>query len=159
MFTPNPEDELPPRWPSLDHNINLKPNALSVSLTKLIQLPSAHQELAHQELAHQELAQKFIDDDLKAGLICPSNSSYAAPLFFIPKHDGTIRPVLDYRWVNLHTVWDKYPLPWIDDIIDQLQGSEHFTKLNHDVRWGFKNVRCCEASGSYFQWYRNCSFR
>jgi hypothetical protein len=79
---------------------------------KLIRLP----------LAHREAAQKCDDDDLKAGLIRPSKSPYAAPLFFIPKHNGNICPVLDYRWLNSHTIRDKYPLPHIGDIIDRLQG-------------------------------------
>jgi hypothetical protein len=86
VFTPNPEDELPPRRPGLDHDINLKPDAPAVSPTKLIRMPPAH----------RELARKFVDDDLKAGLIRPSNSPYAAPLFFVPKPDGSVRPVLDY---------------------------------------------------------------
>jgi hypothetical protein len=80
VFTPKPSDEIPPfRGPGLNHEINLKPDAPSVSPSKLIRLPPAH----------RELARKFVDDDLKAGLICPSNSPYAAPLFFVPKHDGT----------------------------------------------------------------------
>jgi hypothetical protein len=87
VFTPNPSDELPPfRGPGLDHEINLKPDAPAMSPTKLICLPPAH----------REAVRKFIDDDLHAGLIRPSNSPYAAPLFFVPKHDGGLRPVNDY---------------------------------------------------------------
>ena len=65
-------------------------------------------------------------------------SPYASPLFFVPKPDGSSQPVFDCRWVNSYTIRDKYPLPRIDDIIDRLQGSDLFTKM--DVRWGFKNI-------------------
>jgi hypothetical protein len=128
VFLLRPEDKLPPFRPGLDHEINLKPNAPSVSPTKLIRLPPAH----------KEVAETLVREDLAAGLIHPSNSPYAAPMFFVPKHDGKLHPVLNYRWVNSHTTRDKYPLPRIDNILDRLQGSEHFTKM--DIRWGFKNV-------------------
>jgi hypothetical protein len=102
-------DELPPfQGPGLDHEINLKPDAPFVSPTKLIHLPPAQ----------REIARKLVEDNQEAKLIQPSNSPYAALMFFVPKHDGSLRPVLDYRWVNSHTVHDKWPLPHIDDIID-----------------------------------------
>jgi hypothetical protein len=123
IFTPQKHDELPPFCGlGLDYEINLKPNAPSISPTKLIRLPQAQ----------QEIARKLVNDDLEAMLIQPLNSPYAlaAPMFFVPKHNGSLRPVLDYHWVNSHTIHNKWPLPCINDIIDQLQASKHFTKLD-----------------------------
>jgi hypothetical protein len=63
----------------------------------------------------------------------------ASPFFFIKKKDGSLRPVQDYRKLNLVTVKNSYPLPLISDLINQLRGARYFTKL--DVRWGYNNVR------------------
>jgi hypothetical protein len=63
----------------------------------------------------------------------------ASPFFFVKKKDGRLRPVQDYRKLNLVTVKNAYPLPLISDLINQLRGARYFTKL--DVRWGYNNVR------------------
>jgi len=63
----------------------------------------------------------------------------AAPVFFIKKKDGSLRLVQDYRALNSMTVKNKYPLPFISELVSQLRGARYFTKL--DVRWGFNNVR------------------
>ena len=62
----------------------------------------------------------------------------AAPVFFIKKKDCSLRPVQDYRYLNSITLKNKYPLPLVDDLIQQLKGAKYFTKL--DVRWGYNNV-------------------
>jgi hypothetical protein len=67
---------------------------------------------------------------LKAGMIQPSSSPFGAPMLFVPKKDGTLRGVIDYRAVNRITVKDKYPLPRIDDLIDQLKGARVFSSLD-----------------------------
>ena len=54
-----------------------------------------------------------------------------------------LRPVQDYQKLNEHTISDKYPLPLISDIVNQLSDAKYFTKL--DVRWGFNNVRIKEG--------------
>lgn len=70
---------------------------------------------------------------LKAGMIQPSSSPFGAPMLFVPKKDGTLRGVIDYRAVNRITVKDKYPLPRIDDLIDQLKGARVFSSLDTGV--------------------------
>jgi len=67
----------------------------------------------------------------------------ASPVFFIKKKDGSLRLVQDYRMLNEMTVKNKYPLPLIPELINQLRGAKYFTKL--DVRWGFNNVRIKEG--------------
>jgi hypothetical protein len=63
----------------------------------------------------------------------------ASPFFFVGKKDGKLRPVQDYRKLNEGTIKNKYPLPLISELIDQLKGAKYFTKL--DIRWGYNNVR------------------
>ena len=67
----------------------------------------------------------------------------ASPFFFVKKKDGSLRPVQDYRKLNEATVKNRYPLPLIQELVDKLQGSRVFTKL--DVRWGYNNVRIREG--------------
>jgi len=61
----------------------------------------------------------------------------------VPKTDGKLRPVQDYRYLNEGTIKNAYPLPRIDDLIDGLQDFDLFIKL--DVRWGYHNVRIKEG--------------
>jgi len=79
-----------------------------------------------------------LDEQLKAELIVESNSKYAALYFFIPKKDGTLQLVQDYRQLNQHTIKDKTPLPLINEVIDKLKDTKYFNKL--DLIWGYNNI-------------------
>jgi len=70
-------------------------------------------------------------------------SRYAAPCFYIPKKDGSLRLVQDYRKLNLITIKDKTPLPLIGEVIDKLKEARYFNKL--DLIWGYNNVRIKEG--------------
>ena len=89
-------------------------------------------------LKEEETLSQWLDEQLKAGLIVESNSRYVAPCFFIPKKDGTLRLVQDYRRLNQHTIKDKTPLPLINEVIDKLKDAKYFNKL--DLIWGYNNV-------------------
>jgi hypothetical protein len=65
---------------------------------------------------------KQIDELLEKGYIRPSSSPWAAPVLFVEKKDGTKRMCIDYRALNEVTVKNKYPLPRIEDLFDQLRG-------------------------------------
>jgi Reverse transcriptase (RNA-dependent DNA polymerase) len=67
----------------------------------------------------------------------------ALPVFFIKKKDGSLCLVQDYRALNSITIKNRYPLPLISELVNQLHGTKFFTKLN--VQWGYQNVRMKEG--------------
>nr|GEV40092.1 putative reverse transcriptase domain-containing protein [Tanacetum cinerariifolium] len=92
------------------------------------ELPGLPLELSNQL---QELADR--------GFIRPSTSPWGAPILFVKKKDGSFRMCIDYRELNKLTVKNHYPLPRIDDLFDQLQGSSVYSKI--DLRSGYHQLR------------------
>ncbi|GKB83085.1 putative reverse transcriptase domain-containing protein [Tanacetum coccineum] len=76
------------------------------------------------------------------GFIRPSSSPWRAPVLFVKKKDGSFRMCIDYRELNKLTIKNPYPLPRIDDLFDQLQGSQYFSKI--DLRSGYHQLRVHE---------------
>nr|GEX84542.1 putative reverse transcriptase domain-containing protein [Tanacetum cinerariifolium] len=93
--------------------------------------PSEMKELSEQL---QELSEK--------GFIRPSSSPWGAPVLFVKKKDRSFRMCIDYRELNKLTVKNRYPLPRIDDLFDQLQGSSVYSKI--DLRSGYHQLRVRE---------------
>jgi hypothetical protein len=83
-------------------------------------------------MATLELAElkEQIKELLKKGFIHPSSSPWGAPVIFVLKKDGSQRLCVDYRALNEVTVKNKYPLPRIDDLFDQLCGACVFSKID-----------------------------
>ena len=71
-----------------------------------------------------------IEDLLDKGFIRPSVSPWGAPVIFMKKKDRTMRICIDYIQLNQVTVKNKFPLPRIDELFDQLQGVQFFSKIN-----------------------------
>jgi hypothetical protein len=82
---------------------------------------------------------KQIDELSEKGYIRPSTSPWAAPVLFVEKKDGIKRTCIDYRSLNEVTIKNKYPLPRIKDLFDQLRGVSVFSKI--DLRSGYHQLR------------------
>ncbi|GJU59652.1 putative reverse transcriptase domain-containing protein [Tanacetum coccineum] len=124
-----PEDlpSLPPVR-QVEFQIDLIPGATPVARAPYRLAPSEMQELSNQL---QELADR--------GFIRPSTSPWGAPVLFVKKKDRSFRMCIDYRELNKLTVKNRYPLPRINDLFDQLQGSSVYSKI--DLRSGYHQLR------------------
>ncbi|GKF14539.1 putative reverse transcriptase domain-containing protein [Tanacetum coccineum] len=127
-----PED-LPglPSTRPVEFQIDLIPRAAPVARAPYRLAPSEMKELSKQL---QELSDK--------GFIRPSFSPWGAPVLFVKKKDGLFRMCIDYHELNKLTVKNHYPLPRIDDLFDQLQGSSIYSKI--DLRSGYHQLRVRE---------------
>ncbi|GKA09547.1 putative reverse transcriptase domain-containing protein [Tanacetum coccineum] len=127
-----PEDlpGIPPAR-QVEFQIDLVPGVAPVARAPYRLAPSEMKELAEQL---QELSDK--------GFIRPSSSPWGAPVLFVKKKDGSFRMCIDYRELNKLTVKNRYPLPRIDDLFDQLQGSSVYSKI--DLRSGYHQLRVRE---------------
>nr|GFB92619.1 hypothetical protein [Tanacetum cinerariifolium] len=76
----------------------------------------------------------------KKGVIRPSSSQWGAPVLSVKKKDGSFRMCIDYRELNKLTIKSRYPLPRIDDLFDQLQGSSVYSKIDLRTRKNTKNI-------------------
>ncbi|KAK1415031.1 hypothetical protein QVD17_30800 [Tagetes erecta] len=114
-------DDLPGLPPNrqIEFRIDLIPEARPIAKAPYRLAPSELQELMKQV---QEL--------LDLGFIRPSSSPWGAPVLFVKKKDGSMRMCIDYRELNKLTIKNKYPLPRIDDLFDQLQGASYFSKID-----------------------------
>ncbi|XP_074326625.1 uncharacterized protein LOC141664569 [Apium graveolens] len=124
---PDDLEGLPPER-EVEFSINLLPNAQPIS--------KAPYRMAHLEL--QELKEQ-LEELLDKGFIRPSVSPWGAPVLFVKKKDGSMRLCIDYRELNRITVKNRYPLPRIDDLLDQLEGAKYFSKI--DLRSGYHQLR------------------
>ncbi|GJZ72981.1 putative reverse transcriptase domain-containing protein [Tanacetum coccineum] len=124
-----PEDlsGLPPTR-QVEFQIDLVPGAAPVARAPYRLAPSEMKELSEQL---KELSDK--------GFIRPSSSPWGALVLFVKKKDGSFRMCIDYRELNKLTVKNRYPLPKIDDLFDQLQGSSVYSKI--DLRSGYHQLR------------------
>ncbi|KAI3754911.1 hypothetical protein L1987_54703 [Smallanthus sonchifolius] len=132
FFEVFPEDisGLPPVR-QVEFRIDLVPGANPVARAPYRLTPSEMQELASQL---QELSD--------TGFIRPSHSPWGAPVLFVKKKDGSFRMCMDYRELNKLTIKNRYPLPRIDDLFDQLQSLTCFSKI--DLRSGYHQLRVQE---------------
>jgi hypothetical protein len=87
----------------------------------------------------QEELKKQLDDLLAKGLIRRSVSPWGAPVMFTAKRDGSWRKCVDYRGLNAVTIKNKYPLPRIEDLFDQVNGAKVFSKI--DLQSGYNQIR------------------
>nr|GEZ46775.1 putative reverse transcriptase domain-containing protein [Tanacetum cinerariifolium] len=97
----------------------------------------------------KELSEQ-LQELLEKGFVRPSSSPWGAPVLFVKKKDGPFKMCIDYRELNKLTVKNRYPLPRIDDLFDQLQGSSVYSKI--DLRSGhaiWTDKRTCSIHGPH----------
>ena len=92
-------------------------------------------------MAASELAElkKQLEELQRIGFIRPSSSPWGAPVLFVKKKDWSMRLCVDYHALNEVTIKNKYPLPRIDDLFDQLKGAKYFSKI--DLRSGYFQLK------------------
>lgn len=115
----------------IDFGIDLLPDTQPISISPYRMAPVELKELKDQ-----------LKDILDKGFIRPSISPWGAPVVFVRKKDGSLGMCIDYRQLNKVTVKNKYPLPRIDDLFDQLHGASYFSKI--DLRSGYHQLRVRE---------------
>ncbi|GJY71229.1 putative reverse transcriptase domain-containing protein [Tanacetum coccineum] len=115
----------------VEFQIDLIPSDAPVAQTRYRLAPSDLKELSDQL---KELSNK--------GFIRPGSSPWGAPVLFVKKKDGSLRMCINYHELNKLTVKNRYPLPRIDDLFDQLQGSSVYSKI--DLRSGYHQLRVRE---------------
>jgi hypothetical protein len=101
--------------------------------------PMRRQRLNRLSPAERAELNRQLKDAVEAGLIRPSYSEFGSPILFVRKADGSLRLCIDYRGLNAVTRKDAYPLPRVDDTLDELKDANFYTHL--DLASGFWQVR------------------
>ncbi|GKA93457.1 hypothetical protein Tco_0815443 [Tanacetum coccineum] len=139
-------DELPGLPPAreIEFGIELIPGAEPISKAPYRMAPVELKEL-------KEQLQEMLE---RTALLVPRfRRTWGAPVLFVKKKDGSMRLCIDYRELNHITIRNRYPLPRIDDLFDQLQGAKYFSKI--DLRSGYHQLRVREQDISKTQAFRN----
>jgi hypothetical protein len=110
-----------------DHIIHLLPETAPVAVR-----PYRYPQLLKDEI------EKQCDDMLQQGLIRPSTSVFSSPVLLVCKKDMTWRFCVDFRALNAVIVKDKFPIPVVDELLDELRNTRFFSKI--DLRSGYHQV-------------------
>ena len=121
--------------PMRSHNHKINPGATPVNSR-----PYRHSAI------QKNVIEKQVADLLQQGFIRPSCSPFSSPVVLVKKKDGSWRMCVDYRRLNKVTVKDKYPIPLIDELLEELKGATVFSKI--DLRAGYHQIRMVEEDVS-----------
>ena len=123
----DPPTGLPPQRPC-DHRIQLLPDSQ----------PAAVHPYRYFQIQKDELESQCATI-LQQGIIRPSTSPFSAPVVLVNKQDGSWRFNVNYTALNIHTVKDEFPIPIVQELIDELHAACFFTTL--DLRAGYHHIR------------------
>ncbi|GJR78670.1 transposon ty3-G gag-pol polyprotein [Tanacetum coccineum] len=121
---------LPPQR-KFDHRIPLKDESVAINVRSY-----------RYPLAQKDAIEAMIKELLDTGVVIPSHSPFSSPIVMVKKKDGSWRICIDYRQLNNNTIKDKFPIPVIGELIDELCGAKFFSKL--DLRSGYHQIIMCE---------------
>ncbi|CAJ2678818.1 unnamed protein product [Trifolium pratense] len=125
-------EHLPPPRPGFDHKIPLKEGAEPFNLRPY-----------RFSVIQKDIIDKLVNDMLAQGIVQHSNSPFASPTILVRKKDGSWRLCVDFRRLNDLTIKDRFPIPLIEDLMDELCGSVVFSKL--DMRSGYHQLRMAKG--------------
>lgn len=123
---------LPPGW-AIDHRIELTEGNHQPPHKPCYKMSPLELQEAHRQ----------VEEYLQKGYIRPSVSPYGAPILFIRKKNGKLRMYIDYRALNNITKRNNFPIPQIDELLENLRGARYFSKL--DLASGYHQTRIMEA--------------
>jgi hypothetical protein len=156
VFPAHMEEEIMDKMPSLEDCIVLKefedafkeisglPPKRDIDFSIYLMSGEVHVSKIPYKMCTQDLKELHmqLEELLKKGYICASVSPWCATILFVKKKDGTLRICIDFRQLNKVTMKNKYPLPRVEDMFDQLRGTRIFSKI--DLRSSYHQVRIKE---------------
>ncbi|KAL0298874.1 UNVERIFIED_CONTAM: Retrovirus-related Pol polyprotein from transposon.6 [Sesamum radiatum] len=128
---------------NIEHMIELRPDAI----------PKKQQPYRYAYGQKTEI-ENIVRGMLKSGIIQESQSSFASPVLLVKKKDGGWRLCLDYRYLNQLTIKHKFPIPVIDELLDELHGAKYFSKI--DLRSGYLQIRMRDEDVSKTSFITHC---